>query len=91
MPEQQQRTRRRDRAKLNAVTSAVGVSGVAGALVVALTLPGSGKGGSSTSTGTDSVSTGSDDSATTTVPATTTTTSAPQSTSDSAQATSGGS
>lgn len=87
MPEQPILTRRRDKTKVNAVTTGVGVSGIAGALVVALTLPGvTHHSVSGTSSSTSSTSS----SATTTT--TTETTSAPQSAAtESADATSGGS
>jgi hypothetical protein len=87
MPEQPVHTRRRDKARVNALTSGVGVSAIAGARVVALTLPGSAhRAASGTLPSTSSTT------STATATATTETTSAPQSAAtESADATSGGS
>ena len=92
MIEQPKQTRRRDRARMNAVTSAVGVSGIAGALALAVNLPGSThSSSSSSSSGSTSTAPSTNSTTTTQNQGTTTTSQAPQSTTQAPQATSGGS
>lgn len=59
MTDQPDRERRRGRSRVNAVTSAVGVSGIAGAVALAAVLPGS-HASTSSSTTTSSTSTSTD-------------------------------
>jgi cytoskeletal protein RodZ len=96
MSDQPQRIRRRGKARLNVATSAVGVSGIAGAILVALTLPGTthrGSSSSSTTTGGTTSSANSSESASGTSSSSDSSTSAPSATTatEPAQATSGGS
>ncbi len=90
MSQQPNSARKRDRTRMNVVTSAVGVSGVAGALALALNLPGSTHNASSSSSTTNSTTENQSTSESTTQ-GTTSTGQAPQSTTQSPQATSGGS
>lgn len=92
MPDQPDQARRLSRNRVNAVTTTVGLSGVAGAFALAFVLPGSThsttSGATNDTTSTTQSTTGSTNSGSTT---TTSPTEAPQSTSQAPQATSGGS